>query len=171
MNILVMGATGSGKTTTARAIACRIDAPWFELDALYWGPNWIKRDAFEQEVSDILQRHDAWVIDGNYRSVREMVAANADLIVWLDYSLPLILWRLAWRTAIRSIRRTHLWNGNRESARRLLQERFEIFRWSIHERRKLRTDVPALGHSIGPDKLVRVRGRTDLADMMSRLSA
>ena len=38
--IVVVGTTGSGKTTLARSISERLAVPHVELDALFWGPNW-----------------------------------------------------------------------------------------------------------------------------------
>jgi hypothetical protein len=37
--ILILGRTGSGKTTLARELAAAIGVPHVELDALYFGPN------------------------------------------------------------------------------------------------------------------------------------
>lgn len=38
--INVIGTSGSGKSTIARAIAERLDIPVYELDSLYWKPEW-----------------------------------------------------------------------------------------------------------------------------------
>ncbi len=40
MKIAVVGTSGSGKTTVARALAEHHGVPHVELDALHWGPNW-----------------------------------------------------------------------------------------------------------------------------------
>lgn len=37
--VLVVGRSGSGKTTTARRIAGELGIPHIELDALHWGPD------------------------------------------------------------------------------------------------------------------------------------
>ncbi|MGD1949571.1 MAG: shikimate kinase, partial [Leptolyngbyaceae cyanobacterium] len=54
--ISVVGTSGSGKTTLARQVSQRLQIPHFELDALYWEPNWGKpaEDIFRQRVSDAL---------------------------------------------------------------------------------------------------------------------
>lgn len=38
--IVVVGTTGSGKTTLARQLAERFGCSHIEADALNWGPNW-----------------------------------------------------------------------------------------------------------------------------------
>ena len=63
---------------------------------------------------------DGWVADGNYSKVRDLVWGSADLLVWLDYALPVIMGRLVSRTLRRLITREVLWNDNRENWRAAL---------------------------------------------------
>jgi len=93
--ISVVGTTGSGKTTLSERLARCLGVPHVELDALHWGPNWTELDpeTFRAKVARIVQC-DAWVIDGNYNAVRELVWERAQAVVWLDYGLPTILGRL-----------------------------------------------------------------------------
>ena len=116
--IAVIGTTGSGKTTLARAVAVQLDTPHVELDALHWGPNWTSPAHLELRARvGAALNSERWVVDGNYSKVRDIIWARADTIVWLDYSLPLTLWRLTRRTLRRLAKREVLWNGNRESWR------------------------------------------------------
>jgi hypothetical protein len=57
---------------------------------------------------------DAWTTDGNYSKVRDIVWGLADTVVWLDYSLPIVLSRVIGRTLRRTICQEELWSGNRE---------------------------------------------------------
>jgi hypothetical protein len=50
-----------------------------------------------------------WVLAGNYHHVRDIVGPRAEAIVWLDYSLPLVFWRLTVRTVRRAETREVLW--------------------------------------------------------------
>lgn len=120
---MVIGSGGSGKTTLAGTLARRLGVRHVELDGLYWGPGW--KGAGDSPEGLARFRHrveeatagDGWVADGNYGSVRDMLWPRADTIVWLDYSLGLVLWRLLRRTVRRALTREELWGTNRESFR------------------------------------------------------
>jgi adenylate kinase family enzyme len=97
--IVVVDTTGSRKITLAGRLAAKLDIPHTELDALNWVPDWTMRPADEfWALVDQATRSDAWVVDGNYSRSRDIVWPRADTIIWLDYPLSLILWRLWWRT-------------------------------------------------------------------------
>ncbi len=84
--IVVIGSTGSGKTTLALRISEQLQIPHIELDALYWGPNWTEtpQDIFREKVAVALAG-DEWVVDGNYTKTYDIVWGRADTIIWLDY--------------------------------------------------------------------------------------
>src|ERR671938_1049109 len=93
--ILILGRTGSGKTTLARELAAVLDVPHVELDSLYFGPNFSTAPlSLLRERTSAAIAADRWVADGNKRAVRDLVWPRADTIVWLDYRLGLRLWRL-----------------------------------------------------------------------------
>src|SRR6266516_3854518 len=102
--ILILGRTGSGKTTLARELAAALGVLHVELDSLYFGPDFRRAPlSLLRERTSAAIAGDRWVTDGNKRAVRDLVWPRADTIVWLDYSLGVSLWRLAkrarWRTA------------------------------------------------------------------------
>lgn len=43
--LVVIGSSGSGKSTVSARAAHRVAVPHIELDALYWSPNWVPRPA------------------------------------------------------------------------------------------------------------------------------
>jgi energy-coupling factor transporter ATP-binding protein EcfA2 len=101
--ILILGRTGSGKTTLARELAAALGVPHVELDSLYFGPDFSTAPLSllrERTSSAIAQ--DRWVTDGNKRAVRDLVWPRADTIIWLDYPAYVSVWRLAKRAGTRT---------------------------------------------------------------------
>jgi adenylate kinase family enzyme len=149
--IAILGTSGAGKTTMARCLAARLHLPHIELDSLYWGPNWTEADPdrFRGQVDTALTA-DRWVVDGNYSAVRGLIWTRADTLVWLDYSLPLVLQRLTRRSIRRLALREELWNGNRERLRELVGPN-GLYVWAIQShtrhRRQFERDLAAPEHT------------------------
>jgi hypothetical protein len=128
--VVVGGSTGCGKTTFARALAERMGVPLIELDAIRHGPNWTETpDERFRELVDADTIADAWVVDGNYSIAMDLTWGRADTLVWLDYPLDLVLWRLFVRTNRRIVSREVLWNGNRESFRNAYLSGDSLYLW------------------------------------------
>ncbi len=101
--IVVVGRTGSGKTTFARELAAALRVPHVELDSLYFGPQFSTAPvAVLRERTSAAIASERWVTDGNKRAVRDLVWPRADTIIWLDYSLGVSLWRLGKRARRRT---------------------------------------------------------------------
>jgi adenylate kinase family enzyme len=137
--IVVVGTSAAGKSTLAAELAMLLGVARVELDALFWGPGWQARphDEFLRLV-DAATRGAAWVADGNYGSVRAHLWPRATTVLWLNYGLPVVLWRGLRRTLLRVFTQQELWHGNRESAARAFFSRDSILWWILgtHGRRK-----------------------------------
>jgi adenylate kinase family enzyme len=134
-----------GKTTLAGQLAERLDLTHIELDSIFWGPDWTERPKEEFRVLLAEKMADErWVIDGNYSFARPLVWPVADTAVWLDYALPVVFWRLFWRTIRRTLGQEELWNGNRERFRNQFLSSDSLFLWSVKSQRKHRSQYPAL---------------------------
>ncbi len=143
--IAVVGTSGSGKTTLARRLAQRLGVTHVELDSLHWGPDWTPtpRDPFREQVTKALSS-EAWTTDGNYGAVRDIIWARADTVVWLDYSLPVVMGRVIWRTIRRSVLREELWNENRERFREAFLARDSIILWALTSYGRRKREYPVL---------------------------
>lgn len=142
---MVVGTSGSGKTTLACALAAKLGVPHIETDALHWGPNWtpVPTETFCERVVEALAG-DEWVIDGNYSRTRPYVWSRATTIVWLDYSIVVIMSRLIRRTTRRVIWREELWSGNRENLKTTLFTRDSILWWALTTYKRRRQEYPEL---------------------------
>jgi adenylate kinase family enzyme len=143
MRIVVVGTSGSGKTTMALRIAAALDLPFIELDRLHWGPNWLALsetdpDEFARRVREAISA-DAWVSDGNYEMVRDLIWPRATHLIWLDYSRPVVMYRVIKRSLARALDQKELWAGNREDWRRWLRASHPIrFAWRTWRGRRSR---------------------------------
>ncbi len=143
---MVVGTSGSGKTTFASALARRLGTVHIELDALHWGPSWtpVEHAVLRTRVAAAVAGG-AWVIDGNYGSVRDLIWSRADALVWLDYPLPLTVWRLVRRTLGRIRRQEELWGtGNREAFGKVFFGRDSLLVWALTSHGRHRREYPAL---------------------------
>jgi adenylate kinase family enzyme len=113
--IIVVGTTGSGKSTLGQQLANKLGLDFIELDALNWGPNWTPagEDLLRARV-EVATRAPAWVVAGNYSATHPVTWPRADAVIWLDYPLRVIFWQLLTRTLRRAWTREQLWGGNRE---------------------------------------------------------
>jgi adenylate kinase family enzyme len=153
--INVVGTSCSGKTTVARVIAERLGLPYTELDALFWGPGWepMPHDLFRSRVTDAVAG-DRWVLDGGYSTVRPLIWQRADTVVWLDYSMPLVLGRWARRTIARIRSQEEFWpgTGNRETLRNALR-RDGLLWWILRTHHRRRRTMAA-GLRLRPEIMV-----------------
>jgi adenylate kinase family enzyme len=138
--VVVVGTSGSGKTTMASMLAERLGAPHIELDRLHWGPNWTEEpdEVFRERTEKALEGSERWVLDGNYSAVRDIVWPRADTVVWLNFSLPLILWRLTRRTFRRAVLKEEIWHGNRENLHTHLFTKDSLYWWVLTTYKKRR---------------------------------
>lgn len=96
MRITIVGFSGSGKTMLARRISETFAIPHLQLDRLWFeaGGHKARTNEDKERVREIIKEHVAgfitkpdWVSDGFYKRVQPMIAAHADMIIFLDVSL------------------------------------------------------------------------------------
>lgn len=138
--VSVVGTTGSGKTTFARALGAVIGATHVELDGLFWEAGWkmAELETFRARVRSAVA-NERWVADGNYRAAGalELVWSRADTVVWLDYPLGLTLTQLLRRIIARIRDGAELWpgTGNRETVRNAFLNRDPLLWFAMRTHR------------------------------------
>jgi adenylate kinase family enzyme len=174
MRIVVVGTSGSGKTTMALRIAAALDLRFIELDSLHWAPNWLALseadpDEFVRRVRDAISS-DAWVSDGNYVMVRDLIWPRATHLVWLDYSRAVVMYRVIKRSIARALDQKELWAGNREDWRRWFHASHPIrFAWRTWRERRVRFEQLLNSAQYGHLVVLRLRRPREAADVLDRL--
>ncbi len=142
--INVVGSSGSGKSSLSRKLAKLLDAPYFEMDKLFWCGNWqeVEDKKFIEGIKTSVS-HDSWVLDGNYNRTREVKWKNATHIIWVDYSFTRTLYQSLKRSTQRIISQEPHWEGTecKETfIRTYLNKNTSILWWMItnykHNRRR-----------------------------------
>jgi adenylate kinase family enzyme len=84
--ILVMGSSGSGKSTFSRRLSEITGIPMISVDALFWKPDWIESDKAEfRERLAAAARQPRWIMDGNYIAhLVELRRDACDTVFWFD---------------------------------------------------------------------------------------
>lgn len=135
MRLVVVGTSGSGKTTMAKALSQALGLPRIELDAINWQAGWYdiathEPEEFFRRVAEAAAGED-WVIDGNYSKVRDAHWARATAFVWMDPSRWVVMRQVIWRSFSRAVTKQDLWpgTGNKELFRKWLEKGHPI-RWA-----------------------------------------
>ena len=143
MKINIIGTSGSGKTTFGKKLAEILDIPFLELDAIFWGSDWIfpQDDELFPRLSAALEEEN-WVLDGNYSRTMAIKWEHVDIVIWLDYSFLRTVFQAFNRAITRIITQEELWpgTGNRETLRKLFS-RQSILLWTITTYARKRTKI------------------------------
>jgi len=174
--VVVVGSSGSGKTTVAHEIAARLDLPLLELDALAHRGGWdgTPLDAFQQELREFVKtRH--WVVDGNYgsRGTREIVWPHADTFVWADLPKRVVMRQVVGRTLKRVFTREELWNGLREPFTNLYSidpyQNIIVWSWTRFDHVRDRYETATTDGSWDHADVYRLRSRHEIRDMLTSI--
>jgi hypothetical protein len=96
--ILVLGNSGSGKSTMTRKLARERDLPAIHLDQHFWRPGWISQpeEEFRENVKRLVDT-ERWVMDGNYYKTLDLRIPQADLIILCNVDRVVCLQRAVTR--------------------------------------------------------------------------
>ena len=84
---MVIGCSGSGKSTFSKKLGAIIGLEVLHLDQHYWKPNWIEStpEEWREKVKDLSEK-DSWIMDGNYSGTWDIRIPRADTIIFLNRS-------------------------------------------------------------------------------------
>jgi len=88
--VMILGPSGTGKTTLARRLGTLCQIKELHLDQIYWLKDWqsMEKDVFDKTMKEYFKTHPRWVIDGNYTNNEHFYdrLKLADTIILLNYS-------------------------------------------------------------------------------------
>lgn len=95
MKIMVIGSSGSGKSTFSRELGEVLNVPVYHLDLYYWKPGWIETPKEEwDDFNRQLVAKDQWIIDGHYGRTLDIRLQAADVIIFFDISPVITTYRV-----------------------------------------------------------------------------
>lgn len=167
----MVGVTGAGKSTLARALSRRLSLPYHEMDALYFnGPDWAVNDELTEDVSR-LTAEPCWIVDSlGYPEVRDLLWDRADTVIWLDYPKRAVMPRVLRRSLRRTVTREVLFGGNRETWRDWLsREHPARWAWCQHGPRRREIERRVRDPRFAPLDTLRFRHPNDTAAWLASL--
>ena len=85
--IVIIGNSGSGKSSLARRLSDRFASPVIHLDGLFWEPGGFNRKRPQEVVfAEIatLATGQRWIVEGVFGELAQAFLPNADLLLWLN---------------------------------------------------------------------------------------
>ncbi len=93
--VVILGASGTGKTTICRILGEKLNVKILHLDSVYWKKDWdnINKSDFNKYMKRFLLENKTWVIDGNYSNNLhfDYRLEACDTIVYLDFGIQVSL--------------------------------------------------------------------------------
>lgn len=150
--ILIIGCSGSGKSTFAKKLHTITKLPLIHLDKLYYKPNWKKPEKSEWEHQlEALCKCDRWIIDGNYINTLALRATYADTIIYLNKSRWTCLFYAIYRVyASSKDNRTDMAAGCAEKLD------FKLYRFIWNFKKMVHPRIVALLKQFQPEKQIYV---------------
>ena len=84
--ILIIGISGTGKTTLGRKLSELLEIPLVHYDEFVWGENWteIETKTVEKKLEEATKK-DKWIIEGYIQPAGKIRLEQADMVIYLDY--------------------------------------------------------------------------------------
>ncbi|MEV0928558.1 adenylate kinase [Streptomyces spongiicola] len=162
--IALFGAPATGKSTLARWLSTKLDQPHTDLDDLLFTPDGpLPLEEFRRQAGEIT-RTDGWIVEGNFSKLADVVWHRADTLIWLDFPLPLILYRIVRRSLRQLTGRENSAQARRLTWSKAFFARRSLLRTAI---RKHRANRPRYIRQVAETaelgvQVVRLRGPQDI---------
>lgn len=98
--ILVLGLSGSGKTTFSIRLGQILGIETIHLDACFWKPGWTStpQPEWKAMVASLIEK-ESWIMDGMYESTLDLRIPAAETVIVIERSRLACLWGVLKRKA------------------------------------------------------------------------
>lgn len=171
--IIVIGVTGSGKSTLSKKLSNKLNYPYIQLDELFWRPNWMEtpdKEFFEKIYN--ATNSETWVLDGNYTRSNHLTWTIADTIVWINLPFWITLYQSLSRSIKRAVVRKELWEGtgNRESFLRMFSsDSIILWLFKTYWAHRERTEMRIKSEEYSDINFIRLRSRKEVKEFLESL--
>jgi adenylate kinase family enzyme len=96
--VLVIGCSGTGKSTFSLALSDATGLPVIHIDHLFWQSGWVQtpKEIYLAKLEAAVAG-ERWIMDGINTSTFDLRIPRADTIIWLQRSRMVCLWRIGRR--------------------------------------------------------------------------
>ena len=116
--ILIVGGSGSGKSTFGKELGKVLDIEVHHLDKYFWKPGWVttERGEWERILSELVTK-ESWIIEGNYARTFKMRAQYANKIYVFEFPTVKYIYgafKRSFKTKMKIEKRTDMGDGCEE---------------------------------------------------------
>jgi adenylate kinase family enzyme len=164
--VLVIGSSGSGKSTFSRRLGAATGLEVVHLDKLFWHRDWVEtpKDEWRKVVADVC-RKDSWIIDGNYSGTMDVRIPFCDTVIFLDFPRTVCVSRILKRVAFYK-------KGSRPDMAEGCDEKFnwEFIKWTWDYPTRSKPRVEKLLEKVRNEKtIIRLTSNRDVENFFVNL--
>jgi len=170
--ILLIGCSGSGKSTFAQELAEKLELPVLHLDRVWHATDYSETatELLKQTQIEFANKNDRFIIDGNYSGTMDVRIPHANLIVWLQVPRRVSMYRVIMRSIKRNFRLEQRIDMADEFKEKLNREYWEFlkFVWNFEKNSKPRITT-ALEHKAEDCRVVVIKNKKDKEALLKQL--
>lgn len=150
--VLVLGCSGSGKSTFSAQLGKAVGLPVIHLDSLYWRSGWVESSEEEwNQTIEELTHLDTYIMDGNYSRTLRKRLVDADTVYFFDYPRLLCIFRV--------IKRRIMYHGKtREDMAAGCKEKIDVefLKWIWNFKKRSRGKILELLDQVKDEKKIYI---------------
>lgn len=137
MKAYIIGPAGSGKTTIAKLLSRKTKVDSTNLDDLFWinDKNCFGNKRIKEERTNLLSKvleRESWIIEGAYVEWPKQAIYEADFIIYMDFSLRILQFRILKRFILRKF------GFEKANKKETIKGILELLKWNTDQANEIR---------------------------------